>query len=99
MPEVVPENGLEKISETFLRSAAQVCGTTKSVMPVLPGRAVRNAEDWQVEPGIHSRLGIQAAVVAMDVRSSRYRRSQADIVRAAKILAEWKTYLPRSSAP
>ena len=94
MPDVVPHDDLEKINETFLRSAAQVCDTVKSAMPVLPGRAVRNAEDWQVRPGIQSPQGIQASAVTMDVRSSRYRRSHADVVRAAKNLAEWKQYLP-----
>jgi hypothetical protein len=88
--EVVPHNGHEKNNETFLSGAAQVCGTVKPEIRILPGRMVRNADDWQVEPGIHSRQGIQAAAIAMDVS----RRSQADVVRAAKNLSEWKKYLP-----
>jgi hypothetical protein len=63
-------------------------------MPVSPGRLVRNAGHWQVETGIHSEHGVQAATSAMDVRSSRCRRSQADVVQAAKNLSEWKKYLP-----
>jgi hypothetical protein len=94
IPEVVRRNGLEKNNDAFLRSAAQVHGTVNFATPVVLGRAVRNAEDWQVEPGVRSRQGIQAAAIAMDVRSSRYRRSQADVVRASKNLAEWKKYLP-----
>ena len=92
--EVVRHNGLEKDTETLLRSATQVRSTVQSATLAVPGRMVRNAEDRLVEQGIHSRQGIQAAAIAMDGRSARYRRTQADVDRAAKNILEWKKYLP-----
>jgi len=90
----VRQDHLENHDLTLLRSAGQVRGTAKSTAPALPDRAVRNAEDWRVAQGIHSRQGVQAAAIAMDVRSSRYQQSHADIVRASKNVAEWEQYLP-----
>jgi hypothetical protein len=92
--EMVRHDGLESDGLTLLRSAGQVRGTAKSTAPALPGRAVRNAGDWQVAQGIHSRQGTQAAAIAMDIRSSRYQQTHADIVRASKNVVEWEKYLP-----
>ena|ERR1700720_66511 len=92
--EVVRHNGLEKDNETFLRSATQVRSTVRSATPAFSGRVIRNAEDRLAEQGVHSRQGIQAAAIAMNGRSARYQRSRADVDRAAKIVLEWKEYLP-----
>jgi hypothetical protein len=92
--EGVRHSGLEKSHETSLRSDGRVRGTVKSATFALPGRAMRNAEDWRVEHGIYSGRAIQAAAIAVNARSSRYKRRQADVVRAAKIVLEWKEYLP-----
>jgi hypothetical protein len=92
--EAVRRNSLEKNNETFLRSATQVRSTVQSATLAVPGGVVRSAEDRLVEQGIHSRQDIQASAIALDERSARYQRSQADVDRAAKNILEWKKYLP-----
>jgi hypothetical protein len=89
---VVQPDILAKHRETFPRRAAQVGGTVRSTTFTLPVRVFRTADSWRVEEGIDNR--IQGAAVAMEVRSSRYQRGQAHVVRAAKIVLEWREYLP-----
>jgi hypothetical protein len=92
--EVVQLDSLAKHIETFPRRAAQVGGTVRSTTFTLPVRVFRTADSWRVEGRVHNRRSILGAAVAMDVMSSRYQRGQADVVRAAKIVFEWREYLP-----
>jgi hypothetical protein len=90
--EVVQPDILAKHSETFPRRAAQAGGTARSKTSTLPVRVFRTADGWRVEEGIHNRRSIQGA--AVDARNSRDQRGQADVVRAATIVLEWREYLP-----
>jgi hypothetical protein len=93
--EVVRHYGLKKThDETFRRSAMQIRSTVQSATLVMPGRAVRSTDDLQVDREARSRQAIQHAAIATDQRSARYRRSQSDVVGAAKNLSEWRKYLP-----
>jgi hypothetical protein len=92
--EVVQPGIVANNSETFWRSTAQVGRTVRSTSLTLSGRTFRNVNDWRVEEAVHSRRSFQAAARAVDVPSSRFLRSQSDVVRAAKNVLAWKEYLP-----
>jgi hypothetical protein len=90
--EVVQPDVLAKYSRSLQKGAAQVGGAVESATLTLTGRVLRNGDRWRADERIDSRQTFQA--VALDVRSSRYQRRHADIVRAAGNVLEWKQYLP-----
>jgi hypothetical protein len=92
--EVVQPGIVANNSETLRRSTAQVGRTAKSTSLTLAGRMFRNVNDWRVEEAVYGRRSFQAAAIAADVTSSRFLRSQSNVVRAAKNVLEWKEYLP-----
>ena len=81
-------------SEILWRTTARVGRTVRSTSLTLSGRMFRNVNDWRVEEAVRRRRSFQAAAVAVDVTSSRFLRSQSNVVRAAKNVLEWKEYLP-----
>lgn len=81
--EVVQPEILAKHSEIFTRRAVQVGGAVRSTPFTLPVRVFHIADSGRVEAGIHNRGSI-----------SRYQRGQAEVVRAANIVLEWREYLP-----
>jgi hypothetical protein len=93
-PDPIDLTGGERGTRTGVKRIAR--STVETTTLVMPGRAVRNAEDSLVEREAHSRQGSQHAAIATDLRSARNRQSQADVVRAAKNLSEWGKYLPNN---
>jgi hypothetical protein len=90
--EVVQPDILAKYGGSLQKGAAQVGGAVKSATLTLTGRVLRNGDRWRADERIDSRQSFQA--VALDMRSSRYQRRHADVVRAAGNVLEWKQYLP-----
>jgi hypothetical protein len=92
--EVVQPSIVANNSETLRRGTAQVGRTVKSTSLALSGRMFRNVNDWRVEEAVHSGRSLRAAAIAVDAPSSRFLRSQSNVVRAARNVLEWKEYLP-----
>jgi hypothetical protein len=90
--EVVQPDILAKYSRSLQKGTAQVGDAVKSATLTLTGRVLRNGDRWRADERIDSRQSFQA--VALDMRSSRYRRRRADVVRAAGNVLEGKQYLP-----
>jgi hypothetical protein len=87
-------HSLDNNYETLPGRSLQAHGSVDSATLVTRGRTARNAEDEHFEQKSHTRQSIPTAGIASDLTNARYRRSQADVVRAARNLSEWRKYLP-----